>query len=108
MRGFYYRGVGPHILGVNTGGIMEAISSIEYQFPWTANDKIQQVVFCDFGTVEANYSFTNFRAAIGTGLRVVIPQITGQLPLAFDLAFPVSKVEGDRVRYFSFFVGAFW
>ena len=108
MRGFYYRGVGPHDLGVNTGGIMEAISSIEYQFPWTANDRIQQVVFMDFGTVEANYSFTTFRAAIGTGLRVVIPQITGQLPLAFDLAFPIAKAEGDRVRYFSFFVGAFW
>jgi outer membrane protein insertion porin family len=108
MRGFYYRGVGPHILGVNTGGIMEAISSIEYQFPWTASDKLQQVVFCDFGTVEGNYSFTTFRAAIGTGLRVVIPQITGQLPLAFDIAFPVAKAEGDRVRYFSFFVGAFW
>jgi outer membrane protein insertion porin family len=108
MRGFFYRGVGPHVLGVNTGGVMEAISSIEYQFPWTASDKLQQVFFVDFGTVEANYSFTTFRAAVGTGLRVVIPQITGQLPLAFDLAFPVSKAEGDRVRYFSFFIGAFW
>jgi outer membrane protein insertion porin family len=108
MRGFYYRGVGPHVLGVNTGGLMEAVSSIEYQFPWTANDHLQQVFFCDFGTVEANYSFTTFRAAIGTGFRVVIPQITGQLPLAFDLAFPVAKAEGDKVRYFSFFIGAFW
>ena len=108
MRGFYYRGVGPHVLGVNTGGIMESIGSIEYQFPWTASDKLQQVVFCDFGTVEPNFSFTTFRASVGTGIRVVIPQITGQLPLAFDLAFPVSKAEGDRVRYFSFFVGAFW
>lgn len=108
MRGFYYRGVGPHILGINTGGIMEAIGSIEYQFPWTASDKLQQVVFCDFGTVESGYSFTTFRAAVGTGLRVVIPQITGQLPLAFDIAVPVSKAEGDRVRYFSFFIGAFW
>ena len=108
MRGFYYRGVGPHVLGVNTGGIMSAISSIEYQFPWTASDKFQQVVFVDFGTVEANYSITTVRAAIGTGVRVVIPQITGQLPLSFDLAFPVSKAEGDRLRYFSFFIGAFW
>jgi outer membrane protein insertion porin family len=108
MRGFYYRGVGPHVLGLNTGGIMSSIGSIEYQFPWTASDKLQQVFFCDFGTVEANYSFTTFRAAVGTGLRVVIPQITGQLPLAFDLAFPVAKAEGDRVRYFSFFIGAFW
>jgi outer membrane protein insertion porin family len=108
MRGFFYRGVGPHVLGVNTGGLMEAINSIEYQFPWTAGDKLQQVFFIDYGTVEANYSFTTFRAAIGTGLRVVIPQITGQLPLAFDVAFPIAKAEGDKVRYFSFFIGAFW
>jgi outer membrane protein insertion porin family len=108
MRGFYYRGVGPHDLGVNTGGVLSAIGSVEYQFPLTANDHIQQVIFCDFGTVEGNYTFTTIRAAVGTGLRVVIPAITKQLPLSFDLAFPVSKAEGDRVKYFSFFIGAFW
>ncbi len=108
MRGFYYRGVGPHVLGVNTGGILTAIGSVEYQFPWTAGDTIQQVFFCDFGTVEADYRFTTIRASVGTGLRVVIPQITGQLPLAFDLAIPVSQAQGDRIKYFSFFIGAFW
>ena len=108
MRGFYYRGVGPHNLGVNTGGVLTAIGSIEYQFPWNASDTIQQVFFCDFGTVEADYKFTTFRAAVGTGARIVIPQITGQLPLAFDIAFPVAKAEGDHVRYFTFFIGAFW
>jgi len=108
MRGFYYRGVGPHNLGVNTGGVLTAIGSIEYQFPWNASDTLQQVFFCDFGTVEADYKFTTFRAAVGTGARVVIPQITGQLPLAFDIAFPVAKAEGDHVRYFTFFIGAFW
>jgi len=108
MRGFYYRGVGPHILGVNTGGVLTAIGSVEYQFPWNASDTFQQVFFCDFGTVEANYSISTVRAAVGTGVRVVIPQITGQLPLAFDIAFPISKAEGDRVKYFSFFIGAFW
>ena len=108
MRGFYYRGVGPHVLGQNTGGLLTAIGSIEYQFPWNASDTLQQVFFCDFGTVEADYRFTTFRAAVGTGARIVIPQITGQLPLAFDLAFPVAKAEGDHVRYFTFFIGAFW
>ena len=108
MRGFYYRGVGPHVLGQNVGGVLTAVGSVEYQFPWNASDTFQQVLFCDFGTVEADYKFTTIRAAVGTGFRVVIPQITGQLPLAFDLAFPVSKADGDRVRNFSFFIGAFW
>ncbi len=107
MRGFSFRGVGPHELGVNVGGIMRAIGSVEYQFPLIANDQLQQVVFCDFGSVEAGYHFTGFRAAVGTGLRVTIPQL-GPLPLAFDLAFPLVKEQGDQTRYFTFFIGAFW
>ena len=107
MRGFAFRGVGPHELGVNVGGIMRAIGSIEYQFPLIANDQLQQVVFCDFGTVESGYSFTGFRAAVGTGLRVIVPQL-GPMPLAFDIAYPISKEEGDKTRTFTFFVGAFW
>jgi outer membrane protein insertion porin family len=107
MRGFAYRGVGPHVLGVNVGGIMTAIGSVEYQWPWTANDQLGQVVFCDFGTVESSYEFTNIRAAVGTGLRINIPQF-GPLPLAFDFAVPIVKAPGDRTKYFTFFIGAFW
>jgi outer membrane protein insertion porin family len=107
MRGFAYRGVGPYVFNQNVGGIMSAIGSVEYQFPWTANDKFHQVFFCDFGTVEKDYTFTTFRAAVGTGVRVVIPQF-GPYPLAFDLAFPVAKGPNDVERYFTFFIGAFW
>ncbi len=107
MRGFAYRGVGPYVFNQNIGGVMSAIGSVEYQFPWTANDKLHQVFFCDFGTVEKDYTFTTFRAAVGTGIRVVIPQF-GPYPLAFDLAFPVAKGPNDVERYFTFFIGAFW
>src|SRR5262249_7121120 len=105
LRGFFYRGVGPHILGSNVGGLMAALGSVEDMFPWTANDAVRQVFFCDFGTVEGNYNFTDFRASIGTGIRLAIPQL-GPLPLCFDLAFPVVKAPGDRVQYFSFGVNA--
>ncbi len=109
MRGFSYRGVGPRELDVNVGGIMTAIGSLEYQFPWTANDKIQQVFFTDFGTVEAGYDLTQFRMAVGTGVRLYLPQqMFGPLPLAFDIAFPVVKADEDRTRVFTFFIGAFW
>ncbi|HEV3163677.1 MAG TPA: BamA/TamA family outer membrane protein [Isosphaeraceae bacterium] len=106
MRGFSYRGVGPHILGVNVGGIMTALGSIEYQFPLMANDQLHQVIFTDFGTVESSYRFTTFRAAIGTGIRINIPQF-GPYPLAFDIAFPLVKEDGDRTRIFAFFMGVF-
>jgi outer membrane protein insertion porin family len=105
LRGFNYRGVGPHVLGANVGGIMEALGSVEYMFPLTASDAVRQVVFCDFGTVEPNYEFTNFRASVGTGIRLIIPAM-GPLPLAFDLAFPISKAPGDHVNYFNFAFGA--
>ncbi len=109
MRGFYYRGVGPHVLGVNIGGIQSLLGSIEYQFPWTANDKLQQVIFTDFGTVTNDYNFNDFRVAVGTGARIYLPQnLFGPLPLAFDLAFPIMKQPGDHTRYFTFFIGAFW
>ena len=36
------------------------------------------------------------------------PGSCGPLPLAFDLAFPVSKDDGDKTRTFTFFIGAFW
>ncbi|MBV8381601.1 MAG: BamA/TamA family outer membrane protein [Planctomycetaceae bacterium] len=107
LRGFNYRGVGPHVLGVNVGGIMMFVGSVEYMFPLLANDTLRQVVFCDFGTVEDNYDFNNFRAAVGTGIRLTLPMF-GPLPLAFDLAFPIAKAPGDRVNYFNFSIGAFF
>lgn len=107
MRGFAYRGVGPYVFNQNIGGVMSAIGSVEYQFPWTANDKLHQVVFSDFGNVEKDYSFTTFRLAVGTGVRVVIPQF-GPYPLAFDFAYPICKGPDDKQRLFTFFIGAFW
>src|SRR5262249_4577093 len=84
-----------------------ALGSVEYQFPLTANDMFHQVVFCDFGSVESSYRFTDIRVSVGTGLRMLIPAM-GPLPLCFDLAFPVEKANGDRVQYFNFTIGAFY
>ncbi len=107
MRGFQFRGVGPRVLGVNVGGILTSVGSVEYQFPITPNDRLQLVVFSDFGTVENDYKFETFRAAVGGGVRVSVPAL-GPLPLAFDFAYPVAKAPGDETRLFTFFIGAFW
>lgn len=110
MRGFAYWGVGPRVYGQNVGGIFTLVGSAEYQFPIVASDRVQMVVFSDFGTVESDYAIHNFRVSVGAGFRLQIPAL-GPLPLAFDFAFPVSRVEGtngDRTRYFTFFIGAFW
>ena len=51
LRGFQYRTVSPHAFGVPTGGVMMAVGSVEYQFPWNARDTFHQIFFTDFGTV---------------------------------------------------------
>ena len=107
LRGFAYRGVGPHVDNVNIGGTFMAVGSLEYMFPLTASDKVRQVIFTDFGTVNNQYSLDNFRASVGTGIRLTLPMM-GPLPMAFDLAFPVLKAPGDRVNYFNFSIGAFY
>ena len=105
LRGFQYRTVSPKAMGVPTGGVMMALGSLEYQFPWTAADTVHQVVFTDFGTVENDYSFSKLRVSVGTGLRLMIPAL-GPIPLGFDLAFPVMHAEGDAIRYFNFSMSA--
>ncbi len=101
LRGFYYRTVSPHAFGVPTGGIMMALGSVEYQFPWNARDSLNQIIFCDFGTVTGNYEFSNLRVSIGTGLKVILPMF-GPMPFEFDLAFPVEYSYGDRFMPFNF------
>jgi outer membrane protein insertion porin family len=107
LRGFQYRTVSPHALGVPIGGVMMALGSIEYQFPLTASDTIQQVLFTDFGSVEGDYNFHKLRVSVGTGIRLMIPQM-GPIPLGFDLAFPISYADGDRLRYFNFSMSAMY
>jgi outer membrane protein insertion porin family len=106
LRGFQYRTVSPHVFNQPTGGVMMAIGSVEYQFPWNARDTIHQIFFTDFGTVTGNYEFNDMRVSVGTGLKVVLP--IAPMPFEFDLAFPVLKATGDRVAYFNFAVGAVW
>jgi outer membrane protein insertion porin family len=108
LRGFEFRGASPVDLptGVVVGGEMQALGSVEYLFPITADDMLRGVTFVDFGTVErtANFNGQNFRVAPGLGLRVSIPAL-GPAPIALDFAFPVASAEGDREQVFSFFVG---
>ncbi|MGB0066440.1 MAG: BamA/TamA family outer membrane protein, partial [Isosphaeraceae bacterium] len=107
LRGFQYRTVSPHALGVPVGGVMMALGSVEYQFPLSASDAFQQVIFTDFGSVEGDYSFHKIRASVGTGIRMKIPQM-GPVPLGFDLAFPIAYAQGDSLRYFNFSMSAMY
>jgi outer membrane protein insertion porin family len=106
LRGFNFRGAGPHDNGVSVGGDFEVLAGAEYLFPITADDMLRGVVFLDTGTVEptiSNWS-NHYRVAPGFGLRITIPAM-GPAPIALDFAFPVALNHGDEVNNFSFFVG---
>jgi outer membrane protein assembly factor BamA len=104
LRGFAFRGVGPSDRGVEVGGDFEFLSSLEYQAPILANDRLLGVLFLDSGTVEPSLEIKHYRVAAGVGARLFIPQL-GPLPLAFDFGFPINRAHGDHTQLFSFFAG---
>ncbi|MGE3313768.1 MAG: outer membrane protein assembly factor, partial [Planctomycetaceae bacterium] len=104
FRGFAFRGVSPRELAVRIGGEWMAIGTVEYMIPLVASDMVQAVVFSDFGTVEEDVSFDDFRITAGFGLRVTVPAM-GPVPLAFDFAFPIASQDFDDEQVFSFYVG---
>ncbi|MFM7055494.1 MAG: outer membrane protein assembly factor, partial [Planctomycetota bacterium] len=105
FRGFRFRGVTPRDpTGFSLGGIFQALGTVEYRLPLTADDMISMVVFSDFGTVDDEVQLSEFRATAGFGARIAIPMM-GPVPLAFDFAFPITSEPGDREQVFSFYVG---
>ena len=104
FRGFQFRGVTPREGNFEVGGEFMALGSAQYEFPITASDSIRGVVFSDFGTVEEDPGFDDFRATAGFGFRLIVPAM-GPAPLAFDLAWPITKQPFDETRVFSFTVG---
>lgn len=105
LRGFKFRGVSPRSGPLNdpVGGDFSWVSTIELNFPVWENI-LRGVVFTDFGTVEDDITISGIRASIGAGVRLTIP-FFGQLPLALDVAVPISKQDGDKTQFLSFSLG---
>lgn len=106
FRGFTFRGVGPFQNDLAVGGTFAWLNTAEYQIPLLANEKLHWAFFVDHGTVEQNVAIKNYRVAIGTGIRVSIPAL-GPLPLAIDIAVPLSKGPFDKTQLVNFSVGVF-
>jgi len=106
IRGFRFRGASPVDNGVQVGGNMRFLGTLQYMFPVTGDDMLRGVVFTDFGTVEeaTRVDWEDFRVVVGFGLRISIPMM-GPAPFAFDFAIPLNREETDQIRNFSFFFG---
>ncbi len=108
FRGFEFRGVGPRGIRNDTmtlgddpvGGNFLFLLGFEYNMPvW--QDIVRWVFFVDSGTVDPDFSFDEYRVAVGAGLRLNIPFL-GQAPFALDFAFPILSQDGDEEQVFSF------
>ena len=109
LRGFSFRGATPKVggrTGVAVGGELMLLGSVEYRFPVTADDMLQAVVFCDYGTVEEDIDidYDDYRVALGAGLRISVPALAAA-PIALDFAVPVARENTDEIQNFAFFVG---
>ncbi len=106
MRGFEFRGVGPDINGFKVGGDFMFLNSLEYQIPIKANDQIYFVGFLDTGTVEPTVRISDYRVAVGLGMRITVPMM-GPVPIALDFGIPLNQASTDKKQLFSFWVGFF-
>ncbi|NOX59669.1 MAG: outer membrane protein assembly factor BamA [Planctomycetes bacterium] len=106
VRGFQFRGITPR-QGLNNdeiGGEFMLLFSTEYSFP-IFSDTLRGVVFADMGTVESDYTLSDWRVSLGTGIKLKVDYF-GPVPLEFDIAAPVIRNEDDQEQVFSFFIGA--
>ncbi len=100
MRGFDYRGLGPHQNDDPVGGDTMVFSTIEYTFP-ILGDTIRGAIFTDVGTVnEGVGDFGSVRMSVGFGVRIFSPQIP--IPITIDFGLPIMKEDDDDTQIVSF------
>jgi outer membrane protein assembly factor BamA len=105
IRGFRFRGVTPRSGPDDdrVGGNFSATGSAEVSFPLFA-ESLRGVVFTDVGTVESDFEIGTIRSSVGAGIRLNLP-ILGQVPVAIDFAFPLTKDGNDETQIISFSLG---
>jgi outer membrane protein assembly factor BamA len=102
IRGFGYRGVstrsGPDHDPVGSDWIF--IASAEVVKP-LASETFAALFFIDSGMIDSG----GFRASVGTGIQILIPQWFGPVPMRLEIAAPLMKDGKDDTQVFSFSVG---
>ncbi|MBN2137229.1 MAG: BamA/TamA family outer membrane protein [Sedimentisphaerales bacterium] len=109
IRGFEYRGVSTRGLQTNVptpkrkdpiGSDWIFIANTEVAVP-VVGENLSWLFFVDSGIIDTG----GYRAALGTGIQILIPQWFGPVPMRFELAAPFLKDSEDDSQIFSFSVG---
>jgi outer membrane protein insertion porin family len=108
VRGFRFRGLGPHENNNPIGGTGMLYGNLEYSFP-LFQKLLRGVFFLDYGNLSPNInelSTGRMRYAVGGGFRVNFPFLGQPLPIGLYLGTPIAKEPDDRTRVFLFTIGA--
>jgi outer membrane protein insertion porin family len=103
LRGFAFRGVGPHSGSKPMGGEFLLAGTVEYTHP-LLEDIVSGVAFLDWGTLGTSIHEDDAfepRVSVGLGVRVKIPML-GNTPIAIDFGFPLLKRDEDETQAVSF------
>jgi outer membrane protein insertion porin family len=109
IRGFEYRGVSTRGLQTNVpspkrlapiGSDWIFLANAEVAVP-LVGDNLAALFFVDSGTIDTG----NYRASVGTGIQILIPQWFGPVPMRFELAAPFMRDDADDTQVFSFSAG---
>jgi outer membrane protein insertion porin family len=76
------------------------LANAEVTIPLTS-EVFSLLLFVDSGMVETG----GYRASVGTGIQILIPQWFGPVPMRFEVAAPFMKSKEDNTQTFSFSVG---
>jgi len=94
IRGFAYRGAGPHDNDEPEGGHYRVLLSAEYRYPLVPK-RLYGVYFCDAGTVTKRFSLLGSpRLSVGFGLRLLLPGLS-RAPVRLDFGVPILKQAHD-------------
>ncbi len=109
IRGFEYRGVSTRGLQQNVlnpqrkdpiGSDWLFLANAEVIVPLVSN-QIGALIFIDSGAIDSG----GYRAAVGTGIQILLPQWFGPVPMRVEFALPFMKDGDDDLEEVSFSVG---
>jgi len=106
IRGFEFRGMGPHEFGDPVGGDAYVFGSVEYSFPLFV-EVLRGAVFWDIANIGNTFDdlfHDKWRNVVGFGIRFMIPQL-GNIPVTLDFGFPLTKDDEDERQTVTFDFG---
>ncbi len=106
IRGFDFRGMGPHEGDDPIGGEAYVFGGVEYSFPIFV-EFLRGAFFWDIANLTLHpdeLAHEKWRNTIGFGFRFLIPQL-GNVPITLDFGFPLTKQDDDERETVTFDIG---